>query len=428
MTRILQTIYSEGIFHGLPTFPDHDGKKYTAIVTGANGISGSEMVNVLAAAPERWETIYAMSRRLPASTNPRIKNIAADFLNSTPEALATLFKEHGIKADYIFFTSYIQPPAKEGAGLWSNTDELGTANVSLLSNFLKALTLASIIPKRFLLQTGGKHYAVHLGPAEVPMTEGTTADRVDHDNFYFPQEDLLSAWASEHNTSWTVTRPGFILGSNDNAAMNVTYGLAIYASVQKELGRSLGFPADILAWDASKDLSTSRLIAYHAEWAVLTKEAANQALNIVDNSPFAYGKFWPQLASWYGIRWETPEKDEGKYMTVTMPRDPPPRGFGPAGQVKFVWGFEQWAQGEEVKSAWERIQEREGLNKEFNPFRPDKIREVFGTLDADVLGPWTRTMSMDKSRKLGWHGHVQTDEAIKGVIDKMVELKMVPRF
>lgn len=30
--------------------------------------------------------------------------------------------------DYIFFTSYIQPPVKEGAGLWSNTEELGTAN------------------------------------------------------------------------------------------------------------------------------------------------------------------------------------------------------------------------------------------------------------------------------------------------------------
>lgn len=98
MTRTIQTVYSEGIFHGLPTFPDHDGKKYTAIVTGANGISGSEMVNVLAGAPERWDTIYAISRRLPASTNPRVKNISADFLNSTPEALASLFKQHKIKA------------------------------------------------------------------------------------------------------------------------------------------------------------------------------------------------------------------------------------------------------------------------------------------------------------------------------------------
>lgn len=300
--------------------------------------------------------------------------------------------------------------------------------MKLLSNFLEALALSSIIPKRFLLQTGGKHYALHLGPAEVPMTEGTPADRVDHDNFYFPQEDLLSDWAKKYNTTWTVTRPAFILGSTANSAMNITYALAVYASVQRELGKGLAFPSDILAWDASKDLSTSKLIAHHAEWAVLTKEAANEALNIVDDSPFAYGKFWPRLAAWYGIPWETPEKDDTKYMTVTMPRDPPPRGFGPPGQVKIVWGFEQWAQKDEVKSAWEKIQEREGLNKEFDPFgSPDKIREVFGTLDADVLGPWTRTESMDKSRKLGWHGHVQSDEGIKSVIDKLAELKMVPK-
>jgi hypothetical protein len=98
MARTTQTIYSEGIFHGLPTFPSHDGKKYTAIVTGANGISGSEIVNVLADVPERWETIYAMSRRPPQSTNPRVKPIAADFLSSTPEELAALFKKEGVKA------------------------------------------------------------------------------------------------------------------------------------------------------------------------------------------------------------------------------------------------------------------------------------------------------------------------------------------
>lgn len=98
MTRTTQTVYSEGILHGLPTFPSHDGKKYTAIVTGANGISGSEIVNALAASPERWETIYAMSRRPPASEHANVKNIAADFLDSTPEELAEIFKKEGIKA------------------------------------------------------------------------------------------------------------------------------------------------------------------------------------------------------------------------------------------------------------------------------------------------------------------------------------------
>jgi hypothetical protein len=96
--RTTQTVWSEGIYHGLPTFPDHDSKKYTAIVTGANGISGSEIVGVLSESPERWETIYALSRKPPVNNNPHVKTLAADFLLSSPEELAEKFQKEGLKA------------------------------------------------------------------------------------------------------------------------------------------------------------------------------------------------------------------------------------------------------------------------------------------------------------------------------------------
>jgi len=82
--------------YNLPTFPQHDGKKYTAIVTGANGITGSAIVEVLASSP-RWSTVYALSRKPPTSTRPNVKNIAADFLAS-PEELAAILKKEGVKA------------------------------------------------------------------------------------------------------------------------------------------------------------------------------------------------------------------------------------------------------------------------------------------------------------------------------------------
>jgi hypothetical protein len=94
-----QTVVSKGIFHGLPTFPEYDGKKLSIIVTGANGISGSAMVKVLSEAPERWDKIYALSRRpgtYPASSN--IVSIAVDFLDSTPEAIAKVLKDHHVQA------------------------------------------------------------------------------------------------------------------------------------------------------------------------------------------------------------------------------------------------------------------------------------------------------------------------------------------
>jgi hypothetical protein len=40
----IQTVHSQGIYHALPTFAS---KGHTAIVTGANGISGQAMLKSL---------------------------------------------------------------------------------------------------------------------------------------------------------------------------------------------------------------------------------------------------------------------------------------------------------------------------------------------------------------------------------------------
>ena len=53
--------------------------------------------------------------------------------------------------------------------------------------------------------------------------------------------------------------------------MNITYTLAIYTSVRKELKGKLEFPGDVRAWDARKDLTTAKPIGYFSEWAVLTE-------------------------------------------------------------------------------------------------------------------------------------------------------------
>ena len=93
-----RTVLSEGIFHGLATFPDHDGKKYSAVVTGANGITGTYLVQHLAKHPERWETIYALSRKVPTWTHSHVKNISLNFLNSTPDEISKILYKNKVKA------------------------------------------------------------------------------------------------------------------------------------------------------------------------------------------------------------------------------------------------------------------------------------------------------------------------------------------
>jgi nucleoside-diphosphate-sugar epimerase len=242
-----------------------------------------------------------------------------------------------------------------------------------------------------VLQTGAKHYGLHLGPPLTPEAESDPRF-LAAPNFYFPQEDLLWKWAADNNTSWNVTRPGFIVGAVKDAAMNVPYGMALYASVQKELGLPIEFPGDSLAWDAENHLSAAKLIGYHAEWAVLNENAKNEVLNISDGSMFSWGKFWPILAQAYGAEYSVPETDDAKFTTITMPTTPPPRGFGAPGKFRLSWSWEQWASKPEVVEAWKRIKSREGLEVVRDPFEGINVKDVFGLLDAAVLGPWGRSM------------------------------------
>jgi len=94
-----------------------------------------------------------------------------------------------------------------------------------------------------------------------------------------------------------------------------------------EGGRVGPFPGEIAAWDVEKNLSSAKLIAYHAEWTVLSDGAADQILNIADGSMFTCGKFWPVLAKQYGIAYGIPEVDELKLQTIQMLIAPPPRGL-----------------------------------------------------------------------------------------------------
>ena len=124
-----QLVESKGIFHGLPVYSP-SLKGLTAIITGANGISGNYMLRVLAQDPERWSKIYCLSRRPPVIPNGLPNNaehIPLDFMQE-PENIAKALKEKGVKADCVFFYSYIQVKPREGGGLWSDAEEMCRVN------------------------------------------------------------------------------------------------------------------------------------------------------------------------------------------------------------------------------------------------------------------------------------------------------------
>ncbi len=162
-------LQNKGIFKNLPSF-DPEIKGLTAIVTGANGISGFHTMRVLLESPDRWKKVWAASRRPPPKEmmalltddqRSRVEHVACDFLTK-PEEIAEQLKQKNASADYVFFYSYAQPKPDPGKPAWSNAQELVDTNTALLRNFLDGLDNAGIVPKRFLLQTGAKNYGVHM--------------------------------------------------------------------------------------------------------------------------------------------------------------------------------------------------------------------------------------------------------------------------
>lgn len=162
-------------------------------------------------------------------------------------------------------------------------------------------------------------------------------------NFYYAQEDALWAYCKENSIGWNIGMPAastyhpiaflfllptqhspLVLGAVPDAAMNVCFPIAIYATVSAYLKQPLVFPGDIAGWQFPVSQSSAMLNGYLEEWAVLSPNTENEKFNACDSSAFSCESFWPRLAEWYGIGWKGPEMTGLK--EIEWGYDPPPRG------------------------------------------------------------------------------------------------------
>lgn len=91
----IQSVQSDGIYHGLPVLPVKDALSgLRAIVVGASGMSGQSMINVLGKDSKRWEKVYALSRRPPklAKDVNNVAHVSVDFLKEPSEVADMLTK------------------------------------------------------------------------------------------------------------------------------------------------------------------------------------------------------------------------------------------------------------------------------------------------------------------------------------------------
>lgn len=419
------------IYRNLPTF-DPKITGLTAIVTGANGISGFYTMRALLDSPNRWTKIYALSRRPPSKEmmnlltveqQSRVQHVACDFLQSA-STIAQAMKNGGVTADYVFFYSYLQPSPPPGSRIWSNADELVKVNSALLANFLEALEIAMLNPRRVLLQTGAKNYGIHIGRSRQPACETDPQPKHLEPNFYYDQEKSLFEYCKRNPaTGWNVIRPAWIIGAVTNAQMNALHPYAVYAAVQARRGLPIQFGGDWTNWQQTCFHSTARLTGYFSEWVVLEDKCKNEAFNSTDTSPFTFDRFFEELCRWYGVSgFIAPDEDDSKYDVIVGRKGAnTPMGYGPSLDMRISFSLVKWAKDPVNRDAWQEIIETSNGKVNHDPFQDPEAH--FSCADAAWL---TMTLCTNKARRLGWTGFVDTMESVFEMYRDMVGLGMLP--
>jgi hypothetical protein len=155
--------------------------------------------------------------------------------------------------------------------------------------------------------------------------------------------------------------------------------------------------------------TSAPLHARFCEWAVTEPRAAGQAFNITDGDVQSWQDMWPRLAARFGMR-VAPGQFEGTTgfeerveLAAPVPMGAFEEAAGLQGRVKpsvMEWRvrLETWSKREEVKRAWARLAEREGLQR-------DAFEKATWDFTDYVLGRnYNAVESISKAREAGWTG------------------------
>ncbi len=263
----------------------------TAVIAGASGIVGRNLLAHLLTLPD-WQVI-ALSRRKPDLAGD-YRHIAVDLMDAegTRQALSGLSE-----ATHAFFAAYVEVP-----GGWP---ALVAPNMALLRNFLDGLEPAAPKLSHVNLMEGTKWYGSHLGPFKTPAKE----DDPHHlpPNFYYDQQDLLSARQAGRAWTWSAARPHAVCGFALGNPMNLVVAIAVYASLGKDLGIPLRHPGNLGNHRALYQVTDAGLLARALVWMATSETAANQAFNITNGDLFRWEQLWPRFAEFFEMDWAPPQ-------------------------------------------------------------------------------------------------------------------------
>ncbi|KAI9860194.1 MAG: hypothetical protein M1813_006304 [Trichoglossum hirsutum] len=406
----------------------------SAIVAGATGILGREIVLALSGDSQKWQTVHALSRKQKEEYPPNVKHERID-LTANKRDLATQLKD--VEGEYLFFAAYLQRDTEQEN--WdANGAILGTLTDAgaMLKNFLDALAITGAEKKlkRVILATGAKQYGVHLGPPKNPMEETDPwvegPDRPP--NFYYNQQNILKEAAKGKDWDWVVTYPNDVIGYARGNFMNLTTALGLYATVCHELGEPLLFPGSERFYTGFDCFTSSKLHAQFNLWAALEPKCGNQVFNVVNGDTDSWQALWPKVSARFGCHIPASQFSLPAPFASRVDLHPRP----PAADMAAQTGLEgrikpgvleqrvdltKWSREREVSEAWDRVMKREGLDGE-------AWEKATWAFLGFVLGRnYDCIISMSKARRFGWTGYADTWDAFSDAFDELEKQKVIPK-
>lgn len=258
-----------------------------ALVLGTSGVTGTPFAEQLLQAG--W-TVYGVSRtspRLKTGTPLRqfvhmpidLQDIAA--LNSALRAAPDI--------------SHVFHCANAGTG---------AARVQSMENLLDALETNTPRFRNISLLQGMKYYGCHLGPFKTPAREDDP--RVGNIDFYYDEEDLVQQRQAGRSWTWTALRPHSVCGYAAGNPLNLALVLAVYASISRELGEPLRFPASHGCFQSRFQVMDAEMLARAAINVATDPACANGIYNVSNGEAFRWRDLWPAFAGYFGLPAEGP--------------------------------------------------------------------------------------------------------------------------
>jgi nucleoside-diphosphate-sugar epimerase len=346
----------------------------TALVVGANGVIGRNLIDYLITLPE-WN-IIGVSRRGGMNTG-RLRYVAADLLNEE-DTLAKLGNLTTVT--HIFYAAYQDRPT------WA---ELVPPNLAMLVNVVNAIEPIAPNLTHISLMQGYKVYGAHLGPFKTPARE-TDANHMPPE-FNIDQQQFLEQRQPGSAWTWSALRPSVVSGFALGNPMNLAMVIAIYASMSKELGLPLRFPGKPGAYNSLLEMTDANLLARATVWAATDVRCANQAFNITNGDLFRWNELWPKIAEFFELKTAPPLP---MALEVVMA---------------------------DKEALWNAMVEKYDLMR-------NSYQDVSSWKFGDFVFSWDYDFFSDssKSRRFGFHEFVDTEKMFMDIFEQFRQRKVIP--